>query len=341
MSTAMIGLAAQSVARILGDIEGIEISIGLVGVTVLLRGDPVVTITPVGGLYLVKTLKSLDARPFKSDHVAYVTATRDPDWVAFQSPRINDVRVALHQSEPKLRWRSATVDRLVAELEGTLELLDIDEADPTFWSMVADWAEMSGAMSGSRNLVKWARIYADNLAKGRSISERFQAWGHRTAAAARDGGFRPIRGQTTAHRQAGSVVDDSEQAPIPSLAAPDLAVDTAALDELCAVIGSLSERAARRLSLPGSPENEDRLVPVRARLIRAVPSDTRLRVRQRVRVAAAASPAAGHVSPDLWLAPVVDAAYAAAAGNRVGREDRELLAKRWYEAISVTDGRPD
>lgn len=328
MSTMMLNRADEAVRSILGEIEGLEISTGPLGLTVLLRGDPMITVTPVSGAYLVKTLKSLEARPRQSDHVVHVASAKDPEWESFQTARLNDLRVSLHLAKPRLDWRSTTAERIVAELDGVTELLDVDERDPRFWLLLADWLERSGAMSASRRTAGWSRTYAKALAQGRA-SDRFSAWAKRTAGAAVDAGFRLIR--VTPRSPVRERPDEMSDLP-PTGAKPTApGIDNPALDALCQTIRGLSARAAEALVAPDVGIRAQTVAVARAKALRALTSATRLELRQRVGAAATDSEAAQHIAPELWLGPLIDAAFAILATDVIGIDGARILAKRFED----------
>ncbi len=339
MTAAMIARAEQAVASVLRDIDGLLVSQGLLGVTVLLRGTPMVSISPVGGQYIVKTAKWLEARPPENESIVHVSSAREPDWQSFTTSRVSDVYRALHLCEPRLRHHSTLAERLERELDRQPRTALVPQSNPHYWELLATWAEVSGAMSRGRNVAKWARIYADRLAKGYEVSDRFAAWASRTAAKARANVFVPEDHKSTprAGRGMGSTGSSESAAESSESAAETPAnpcIEVPALGSLCSIVVALSPLQAQRLAEADGHRARDPLADVRARVIRAVDHDRRSATRQAVLAAVEGNAALLELPQASFLGPVLDAADALVAGSAISDADAEAMQSRWLAAIS-------
>ncbi len=313
---------ADSARLILGSIDGITVSLGPVAVTVLLRGDPVITISTVAGQFLVKTLKALDARPPKSATIAHVSSARDPDWASYQTAQFNDVLIGLHLAEPRLRYRAAAAERIVDQLSGNVGQT-VPATDPRFWTLLATWADEAGAMPRSRNLAKFARIYAKQVGSGR-ISDSFRAWATRTADDAQSAGFRPsLPGPSSTRNGKPTAAELLEPPP-----AEKLILRIPQIDPLIASVKGLHQDQIRSLV-----NLRSLVLPlVRARAARLIGPELRMASRRLLLGAARSNPNAEELPPALWIGHVVDAGDAAIAGTSLSDDDRRALEAAWRTA---------
>ena len=306
---------------ILGNIPGVEVSDGLFAVTVLVRKEPMITLSVVQGLYLVKTKRTLEARPPQGTSITYVSDTRERDWHGFQTERLNDVRRSLHLAEPRIAHLANLEHELEDLLDGRLEVLDVGPTNPEYWVALGRWASTTGAIQSSRNTAKFAAIYAKQLKEGRLISERFAAWAVRTVARAENLGFRPTRriGTTSSARgraraSAPSAVTKSPNPP------PGL---VAGLEEVAKRVRrvTITEAMALAAEKPYLVPSDD---------VRRVLSPNEIcHIRTTIREAASRSLGASLIPMDSWIDAAFDAAFALEAGDRIGSDARGVLLHAW------------
>jgi len=326
VSAATISNVKDVAVDIVGGIPGATVSFGVSGITILVCGDPVMTISPVGGGFLVKALRSLDARLSGSGSTAQARLTGESDWEGFLTSKVSDVYRSLHLAEPRLRWRAGTAERLEQELTGRGKPLS--QSNHAYWLLLADWLEGSGALPNSRVATKWARLYAKRLAEKRPCSERFAAWALRVSEKARAAGFRPIVAR---------IQEARVEQPAATPEAADVQPNREGLPGACAAIRdrvrTVDGPTADVIRCNGDT-NTPELVAARAAVIRVLAHSIRRAIREELRIAASDSPAAAILPINGWLPAAIDAADAVAAGDAISKDHQLVLEGRWRRATN-------
>jgi hypothetical protein len=84
----------------LGSLSGLHVSQGLLGVTVTMAGQPVITISPMRGRLLVQCIQGLQVQPRKTHLLRQQRA--DPGWQCFVAGSYTGISSFVHQVAPQL-----------------------------------------------------------------------------------------------------------------------------------------------------------------------------------------------------------------------------------------------
>ena len=309
----------------LRQIDGVELSAGALGTTVLLHGKPQLTITPMRGQWLLQSRTTLQVE-HRGD-ILRRQKSSDADWDTFVAATGVGVSSFVYQAAAPIAAQS--------ELHQRRRKLDLSEVEfdpdrPLHWRQLALWVEATGELD--RNAATWSRRYATYLAKGRPRSDQFRRWADTTAQTAQARGFRPTA----------ESLDDDEERPQEVKETLAIAPPLASLTEEVAqplpslVVQRLRVLRPRELQQIGDLHRSGETVARRNARAKAIRFQAGHYLSSRRAAFLEAfkelkeSQAASDLPWDEILAAGLDALRAEAAWVGLDRLERDALSAAWY-----------